>query len=66
MFSSPNTSAIMSAVPAEHRGAASGMRSTFQNSGMSLSIGIFFSLLIAGLATAAVDAHGRAQAQGVP
>jgi hypothetical protein len=26
------------------------MRSTFQNSGMSLSIGIFFSLLIAGLA----------------
>ena len=50
MFSAPNTSAIMSSVPASDRGAASGMRSTFQNSGMSLSIGVFFSLLIAGLA----------------
>jgi MFS family permease len=50
LFASPNTSAIMSSVPARHRGAASGMRSTFQNSGMSLSIGIFFSLMIAGLA----------------
>jgi MFS family permease len=51
LFASPNTSAIMSAVPAEHRGAASGMRATFQNSGMSLSIGIFFSLMISGLAS---------------
>ncbi|MBO0803137.1 MAG: MFS transporter [Nocardiopsaceae bacterium] len=51
LFSSPNTAAIMSSVPARHRGAASGMRSTFQNSGMSLSIGIFFSLMIAGLAS---------------
>ena len=48
LFASPNTSAIMSSVPARHRGVASGMRSTFQNSGMSLSIGIFFSLMIAG------------------
>ncbi|MGH3304154.1 MAG: MFS transporter [Streptosporangiaceae bacterium] len=50
LFASPNTSSIMSSVPARHRGAASGMRSVFQNSGMSLSIGIFFSLMIAGLA----------------
>ncbi|HUD38196.1 MAG TPA: MFS transporter [Streptosporangiaceae bacterium] len=50
LFASPNTSAIMSSVPAQYRGSASGMRSTFQNSGMSLSIGIFFSLMIAGLA----------------
>ena len=50
MFSAPNTSAIMSSVPPSDRGAASGMRSTFQNSGTSLSIGVFFSLLIAGLA----------------
>ncbi|MGB6455020.1 MAG: MFS transporter [Streptosporangiaceae bacterium] len=50
LFAAPNTSSIMSAVPARHRGAASGMRSVFQNSGMSLSIGIFFSLMIAGLA----------------
>jgi MFS family permease len=50
MFSAPNTSAIMGSVPPERRGAASGMRATFQNSGTSLSIGIFFSLMIIGLA----------------
>jgi MFS family permease len=31
-FGSPNSSSIMSSVPARDRGAASGMRSTFQNS----------------------------------
>ena len=50
LFTSPNTSAIMSSVPAGQRGVASGMRATFQNAGMSLSIGVFFSLMIAGLA----------------
>jgi EmrB/QacA subfamily drug resistance transporter len=50
MFSAPNTSSMMSSVPADQRGAASGMRATFQNSGTALSIGVFFSLLIAGLA----------------
>ena len=50
MFAAPNTSSIMSSVPAGQRGAASGMRATFQNSGTALSIGVFFSLLIAGLA----------------
>ncbi|MET0475620.1 MAG: MFS transporter [Mycobacterium sp.] len=49
MFSAPNTSAIMSSVPAEQRGVASGMRATFQNSGTALSIGVFFSLMVAGL-----------------
>jgi MFS family permease len=49
MYSAPNTAAIMSSVPSSRRGAASGMRATFQNSGTSLSIGIFFSLLIIGL-----------------
>jgi MFS family permease len=52
MYSSPNSSSVMSSVPAEYRGVASGMRSTFQNSGTSLSIGVFFSLMIAGLASA--------------
>jgi MFS family permease len=67
LFASPNTSAIMSAVPARHRGAASGMRSTFQNSGMSLSIGIFFSLMIAGLAaTLPRTLSSGLRAQGVP
>ena len=64
MFSSPNTSAIMSAAPPDQRGAASGMRGTFFNAGSSLSIGVFFSLMIAGLAahlpqtlTAGLQAH---------
>jgi MFS family permease len=67
LFASPNTSAIMSSVPARDRGAASGMRSTFQNSGMSLSIGIFFSLMVAGLAaTLPRTLYGGLRAQGVP
>ncbi|HVB42775.1 MAG TPA: MFS transporter [Streptosporangiaceae bacterium] len=67
LFASPNTSAIMSSVPARYRGAASGMRSTFQNSGMSLSIGIFFSLMIAGLAATLPQAlRAGLRAHGVP
>jgi len=67
LFASPNTSAIMSAVPARHRGSASGMRATFQNSGMSLSIGIFFSLMIAGLAaTLPRTLTAGLRSQGVP
>lgn len=49
MFSSPNTAGIMNAVPSEYRGVASGMRATFQNVGMPLSIGVFFTLMIVGL-----------------
>jgi MFS family permease len=49
MFASPNTSSIMNSVPARHRGAASGMRVTFQSTGMPLSMGLFFTLLVVGL-----------------
>jgi MFS family permease len=52
LFASPNTAAIMNSVPAAYRGVASGMRSTFQNTGMPLSIGIFFTFMIMGLTTA--------------
>jgi len=56
----------MSSVPAQHRGAASGMRSVFMNSGMSLSIGFFFSLMIAGLAaTLSKTLSAGLRAQGV-
>ncbi len=51
MFASPNSSSIMGSVPATERGVASGMRSTFQNSGTAISIGVFFTLVIAGLAS---------------
>jgi MFS family permease len=50
LFSAPNTTAIMNSVPAGQRGAAAGMQGTFFNAGTCLSIGIFFSLMIAGLA----------------
>jgi len=66
LFAAPNTTAIMNSVPARQRGSASGMRATFQNSGMLLSIGVFFSLMIAGLAsTLPTVMRGRLVAQGV-
>jgi MFS family permease len=49
MFSAPNATAVMNSVPAENRGAAAGIQSAFMNSGMVLSIGLFFSLMIIGL-----------------
>lgn len=66
IFTAPNTAAIMSSVPASQRGAASGVRATFFNAGSSLSIGIFFSLMIVGLAGTLPDAMSRGlQEQGV-
>jgi len=50
LFASPNTTGVMNAAPASERGIASGMRATFQNSGQVLSIGLFFTLLVIGLA----------------
>jgi MFS family permease len=67
LFSAPNAAAIMNSVPARQRGAASGMLATFQNSGFVLSIGIFFSLMIAGLAATLPSTLTRGlTAQGVP
>jgi MFS family permease len=67
MFSSPNSASIMSSVPSRARGEASGMRSTFQNTGTSLSIGVFFTLLIAGLAADLPHSlTASPQQQGVP
>ena len=50
LFAAPNTTAIMNSVPAETRGVSSGMRATFQNSASLFSIGVFFSIIISGLA----------------
>jgi MFS family permease len=67
LFAAPNTSSIMSSVPADQRGAASGMRATFQNSGMVLSIGVFFSLMVIGLASSLPSTlTAGLTAQGVP
>ena len=66
-FGSPNRAGVMNSLPAEHRGAGSGMNSTFQNSAQVRSIGIFFSLMIVGLASGLPASlyHGLV-AQGVP
>jgi MFS family permease len=67
LFAAPNATMIMNSVPADQRGAASGMRGTFMNSGMSLSIGIFFSLMVAGLASSLPSSlTSGLTAQGVP
>lgn len=50
MFASPNRAGIMNSLPPNQRGAGAGMVATFQNSAMVLSIGVFFTLIITGLA----------------
>jgi hypothetical protein len=58
---------MMNAVPADQRGAASGIRATFTNSGFVLSIGIFFTLMIIGIASSLPSTlfHGLTH-EGVP
>jgi MFS family permease len=67
MFASPNRAAVMNSLPPGDRGAGGGMNQTFQNSAQVLSIGIFFTLMVLGLATslphamaAGLQAHGVA------
>lgn len=67
MFSSPNWAGIMNSLPANQRGSGAGMVSTFQNSSMVLSIGIFFTLIITGLSVSLPGAlYGGLTQQGVP
>ena len=65
MFASPNRAAVMNSLPRGDRGVGGGMNQTFQNSAQVISIGIFFSLMIAGLSatlpgamTTGLVAHG--------
>jgi MFS family permease len=67
LFSSPNRAAIMNSLPAAERGVGAGMTSTFQNSATVLSIGVFFSMLILGLAGTLPGAmYSGLVGQGVP
>jgi MFS family permease len=67
LFASPNRAAIMNSLPPEQRGVGSGMTATFQNSSMVLSIGVFFTLIVLGLADTLPGTllHGLTS-QGVP
>ena len=49
MFASPNSASIMSSVPPEERGVASGMMSTMMNTAFSVSMVLFFTIVIVGL-----------------
>jgi MFS family permease len=49
MFSAPNSAAVMNSVPPDQRGGAAGIQAALMNTGMVLSIGVFFSLMIVGL-----------------
>jgi hypothetical protein len=60
----------MNSLPPGRRGVGGGMSTTFQNSAMVLSIGIFFSLMVTGLSgslpgamVSGLTAHGVTQAQ---
>jgi hypothetical protein len=66
-FGSPNRAGVMNSLPPQHRGAGSGMNTTFQNSAQVLSIGIFFTLMILGLMASLPEnlSHGLI-AHGVP
>ncbi|HYB08000.1 MAG TPA: MFS transporter [Nitrososphaerales archaeon] len=67
LFASPNTVSIMNSVPPEHRGAASGMRATLQNIGQTVSIAIFFSIVLASLSSSLPSALSSAvQKAGAP
>jgi MFS family permease len=67
MFASPNRAAVMNSLPPGDRGAGGGMNQTFQNSAQVLSIGIFFTLMIIGLAsTLPATLSGGLEAHGVP
>jgi MFS family permease len=66
-FGSSNRTGVMNSLPAQDRGAGSGMSTTFPNSAQVLSIGIFFSLIILGLADHLPDALVNGlTAHGVP
>jgi len=67
LFAAPNRAGIMNSLPPDRRGVGAGMSTTFQNSAMVLSIGIFFSLMITGLAAALPHTLATGlEAQGVP
>ncbi|HEY3577753.1 MAG TPA: MFS transporter [Gaiellaceae bacterium] len=51
LFQSPNTAGVMNSLPSSQRGAGAGMLATFNVSSSVLSIGVFFTLMIVGLAS---------------
>jgi MFS family permease len=67
MFASPNRAGVMNSLPRQDRGAGGGMNQTFQNSAQVISVGVFFTLMVAGLSATLPHALSSGlQAHGVP
>jgi MFS family permease len=67
VFVAPNRAEMMNSVPAHQRGAAAGMIATFMNTAFVLSIGIFFTLMVAGLSSKLPSSLSSGLiAQGIP
>jgi MFS family permease len=67
LFAAPNRAEMMNAVPADQRGAAGGMIATVMNTAFVLSIGIFFTLMVAGRASKLpTTLSSGLAAQGIP
>jgi MFS family permease len=67
LFASPNSAGVMNSLPPTQRGAGAGMLATFMNSASVLSIGVFFTLMIIGLAAGLPHAlDSGLVAHGVP
>jgi MFS family permease len=67
LFAAPNSAGVMNSLPPRQRGAGAGVLATSMNSASVLSIGVFFTLMIVGLASALPHAlQGGLVAHGVP
>jgi MFS family permease len=67
LFASPNRAAVMNSLPPDQRGQGSGMGATTMNTAMVLSMGIFFTLIIVGIAGDLPSAlYNGLTAHGVP
>ncbi len=67
LFAAPNITAVMNSVAPQERGAASGMRTTLQNTGQTASMGIFFTIVLIGLSSRLGPSFATSlQAAGAP
>jgi MFS family permease len=59
IFTSPNTADIMRAVSPQERGVASGMRAALGNTASTLSVSVYFIIIISGMAVALPSSLAR-------
>ncbi len=62
MFAAPNTASLMNSVPPQHRGSASGINATLNITGQTVSIALFFTIIINALAGSLPSALNQSMA----